>query len=136
MPAGRVELTEGADALRCLRLSEKVLRWYAECCRTPVANTARGPRFPIVAVIHSFMDHESGGRSRDEVLGAPFCRIYERSATGPLPTNAPPRPSFRRILARRGALVLGTWLRGLGRPSAFFDARTGAPRAEPHGLPS
>jgi hypothetical protein len=134
MPAGRVKLTEGADALRCLRLSKKVLRWYAECCRTPIANTARGPRFPIVAVIHSFMDHESEGWSPDEVLGPPLCRIYERSAVGPLPKNAPPPPSLRVILRRRAALVLGAWLHGLGRPSAFFDERTGAPRAEPRAL--
>lgn len=131
MPAGRVKLTAGADALRCLCLSTKVLRWYADCCRTPIANTARGPRFPIVAVIHSFMDHEGDGRSRDEVLGPPLCRIYERSAIGPLPKSAPPRPSLRVILARRAAILLRTYFRGLGRPSAFFDERTGAPRAEP-----
>src|SRR5499427_8878803 len=88
MPAGRVKLTTGADALRCLRLSDKVLRWYTDCCRTPIGNTATGPRFPIVAIIHCFMDHEADGRSRDEVLGRPLCRIFERSATGPLPANA------------------------------------------------
>ena len=89
MPPGRVKLTAGTDALRCLRLSNKVLRWYTDCCRTPIANTAAGPRFPVVAVIHSFMDHEADGRSRDEVLGPPLCRIFERSAVGPLPPNAP-----------------------------------------------
>ena len=40
MPSGCVKLTAGMDALRCLRLSNKVLRWYADCCRTPIANTA------------------------------------------------------------------------------------------------
>ena len=39
MPPGRVKLTAGTDAMRCLRLSDKVLRWYTECCRTPIANT-------------------------------------------------------------------------------------------------
>src|SRR5215510_12810025 len=42
MPAARVRLTEGTDAMRCLRLSNKVLRWYTECCRTPIGNTAAG----------------------------------------------------------------------------------------------
>ena len=91
MPPGRVKLTAGTDALRCLRLSNKVFRWYTDCCRTPIGNTAAGPRFPVVAVVHSFMDHEADGRSRDEVLGPPLCRIYERSAVGPLPPNAPRR---------------------------------------------
>ena len=100
MPTGRVKLTAGTDALRCLRLSNNgVLRWYTNCCRTPIGNTA-GPRVPLIGVIHTFMDHEGDGRSRDEVLGMPLCRIFERSAIGPLPPTAPPPPSFRLFALR------------------------------------
>ena len=49
MPLGRVKLIAGTDALRCLSFSGKVLRWYAECCRTPIANTAFTPRFRFSA---------------------------------------------------------------------------------------
>ena len=133
MPPGRVTLTAGSDALRCLRLSSKVLRWYADCCRTPIANTAATPRFPVVALIHSFMSDETNGHSRDDVLGPPLCRIHERSATGPLPPNAPPPPSFK-VFARRGSKLLGWWLRGLHRPNPFFDDRTRAARAVPRVL--
>ncbi len=135
MAPGRVKLTEGMDAMRCLRLSPKarVVRWYTDCCRTPIGNTAADPRFPVAAVIHSFMDHEADGRSRDEVLGPPLCRIYERSAVGPLPWQGPPPPSFG-VFARRGSKLLGWWLRGLSRPTPFFDDRTKAPRAVPRVL--
>src|SRR5215469_16250853 len=51
MPTGRVKLTAGTDAVRCLTFSSKVLRWYTHCCRTPIGNTA-GPRFPVVGLIH------------------------------------------------------------------------------------
>ena len=130
MPPGRVKLTAGADALRCLRLADKgVLRWYAGCCRTLIANTA-GPGFPIVGMIHSFMGQEADGGSRDEALGPPLCRIYERSATGPLSPGAPPAPSPR-IFVRRAWRMLDWWMRGLARPSPFFDDRTNAPRAVP-----
>ena len=84
MPAACVTLTAGADAVRCISFSAKVLRWYADCCRTPIANTAASPRFPVVGLIHSFMDHAAGGRAREQVLGPPLCRIYERSAIAPL----------------------------------------------------
>ena len=49
MPPGRMKFTAGADALRCLRLSDKtrVFRWYADCCRTPIGNTADRPGFPV-----------------------------------------------------------------------------------------
>jgi hypothetical protein len=130
MPPGRVTLTAGVDAMACLRLSDTVLRWYSECCRTPIANTPARPGFPVIGVLHSFMDHEADGRSRDEVLGPPRCRIFERSAVGPLPPNAPGPPSVW-LLARRAAKMLGWWMRGLGWPTPFFDDRTKAPRAVP-----
>jgi Family of unknown function (DUF6151) len=133
MPPGRVKLTAGTDVMRCLRLSNKVLRWYADCCRTPIANTAAGPRFPVSAVIHSFMDHEADKRSRDEALGPPLCRIFERSALGPLPPNAPP-PASIRVFALRASKILDWWVRGLGQPTPFFDDRTRAPRAVPYVL--
>ena len=133
MPVGRVKLTAGTDAMRCLRLSNKVLRWYSDCCRTPIANTAARPHFPVIGVVHSFMDHEAHGRSRDEVLGPPLCRIYERSAVGPLPPNAPDPPSFG-VFARRASRMLGWRVRRLGRPTPFFDDRTKAPRAVPRVL--
>jgi hypothetical protein len=133
MPPGRMKLTAGADALRCLRLSSKVLRWYADCCRTPIANTAADPRFPVIGVSHSFIDHEAGSRFLDEALGPPLCRIYERSAVGPLPPNAPGPPSLR-VLVRRASMMLTWWVRGLGRPTPFFDDLTSAPHAVPRVL--
>src|SRR5262249_4886977 len=130
MPMGRVTLTAGTDAVRCLRFSNKVLRWYTDCCRTPIVNTAAGPGFPAVAVIHSFMVHAADGPSRDAALGPRLCRIYERSATGPLPPNAPAPPSLG-IFAVRASRVLGWWWHGLGRPNPFFDVRTNAPISAP-----
>ncbi len=132
MPLGRIKLTAGLDAVRCLKLSGKVFRWYAECCRTPIGNTA-GARFPIIGLIHAFMNHEAAGRARDVVLGAPLCRIFESSAVGPLPPNAPPPPSAR-LFFLRGSKLLSWWMRGLGRPNPFFDARTNAPISEPRVL--
>jgi hypothetical protein len=133
MPPGRVTLSAGTEALRCLAFSSKVLRWYADCCRTPIANTAASPRFPIVALIHSFMDHDADGRSRDEVLGPPLCRIYERSATQPLPPDAPAPASFG-VFARRASKMLGWWWHGLERPNPFFDDRRGTPVSTPRVL--
>jgi hypothetical protein len=129
VPAGRVELTAGIEAVRCLRFSGRVFRWYTQCCRTPIANTA-GPRFPVVGLISAFIG-QPDGRSREDVLGPPLCRIFERSAAAPLPANAPPPPSLR-LFARRGASLFSWWWRGLGRPTPFFDVQTGEPLSAPH----
>jgi hypothetical protein len=131
MPAGRVKLTAGTDAVRCLHFSSKAFRWYTDCCRTPIGNTA-GPRFPVVGIIHSFMSHDAD-RSRDDVLGAPLCRIFERSAVRPLLPNAPP-PRSLGLVARRVPTLLGWWPRGLGRPNPFFDDQTNAPLSVPRVL--
>ena len=130
MPPGRLELTAGMDALRSLRFSKKVLRWYVDCCRTPIANSAASPWFPLIGLIHSFMDFEACAGSRDETLSPPLCRIHERSASGPLPADAPPAAAFG-IVTQRASKVLGWWLRGLGRPNPVFDSRTRAPLSAP-----
>jgi hypothetical protein len=132
MAPARVTLSAGADAVRCVRLGvREVRRWYADCCRTPIANTA-GPRFPVIAVIHSFMDHAAGGQSRDGMLGPPLCRIYQGSAIGPLPPTAPP-PLSPGMSVRRASRLLGWWMRGLARPNPLFDA-AGKPLSEPRVL--
>jgi hypothetical protein len=127
MPPARVQLTAGVDALACVCMSAKIFRWYAACCRTPIANTA--PRFPIVGMIRAFMD------VRDDALGPPLCRLFERSARGPLPADAPPPPTAR-VFLRRSASLLWWRARGLHRPNPFFDERTGAPRAQPSSRPA
>ncbi len=129
MPAGRVKFTAGTDALRCLHFSSRVFRWYTDCCCTPIANTA-GPRFPLVGLIHTFMNHDADGSARDEVLGAPLCRLFERSAVAPLPPNAP-LPRSLGLVAHRVPTLLGWWLQGLGRPNPFFDDQTNAPLSVP-----
>ena len=129
MPTGRVQLTAGRDAIRCLHFSARVFRWYTDCCRTPIGNTA-GAGFPVVGVIHSFMDHVAAGRSRDEALGAPLCRIFESSATAPLPSDAPP-PLSLALMPVRMTTLFRWWWRGLGRPNPFFDERSRAPLSEP-----
>jgi hypothetical protein len=130
---GRIKLSAGADAVRCLSFSGKVLRWYADCCGTPIANTAAGTRFPVLGLIHSFVSDEVDGRSRDKMFGLPLCRIHERSAIAPLQADAPP-PATLRIVARRGAKVLGWWWQGLARPNPFFNDQTNAPLSVPHAI--
>jgi Family of unknown function (DUF6151) len=127
MPTGRMRFAAGMDVLRCLSFSGKVLRWYADCCRTPIGNTA-GPGFPVVGLIHSFMS--ANDRGRNELLGPPLCRIFEHSAIGPFPPGAPPPVSLWVVLFR-GSRVLGWWARGLGRPNPFYDDRTKTPHAMP-----
>ncbi|HVH46158.1 MAG TPA: DUF6151 family protein [Labilithrix sp.] len=80
MAPSEVRITGGAEALRCVRLSEKgMFRWYCGDCKTPVGNTL-GPRVPFLGLIHSFMAHEGDARARDDVLGRPIGYVQTKFA--------------------------------------------------------
>ena len=131
MTPAQLEITHGAEHLRCLRLSPKgLLRWYTGCCNTPVGNTLASPRVPFVGVPHLFMDHAASGLSRDQALGPVRAKIQARFSPRAVPADAHRRapPS---LIARSAWQLLRGWLAGRQRPSPFFDARTGAPTVEP-----
>ncbi len=129
----RVKILEGEDELRCMRLSEKgMIRWFAGCCRTPIGNTING-RLPAIGLVHSFMDHETDGRSRDSVLGKPVASVYGRFAIGE------PPPGVHRIaplslVVRTIRLVATWWITKKGTPSPFFHPGTLAPKVAPQVL--
>ena len=130
----QVRITDGADRLRCMRLSENgLMRWYAGCCDTPLGNPLASARVPFVGVVHAVMDHAGDGRSRDEVLGKPRGYIYGRFAVGGLPRHAHPTAPIGMILRALGTLVSAA-VRGKHGPSPFFDGSSGQPVTTPRVL--
>jgi hypothetical protein len=120
----QVTITKGADRLRLMRLSQRgLMRWFAGCCRSPVANTAAVASLPFVGLARSFM--AAADPALDDVLGPVLARVHTRFATKPLPHESPKVPLG--LIARSVRLLGGAWLRGQQRPSPFFEASTGAP---------
>ena len=125
----QVTITQGADQVRCIRLSPKGLyRWYAGCCNTPLGNTM-GPRLPVLILVHSWMDHAADGRSREQDVGPVKNRIMARFAKGGVPAGAHEKMSPAMIPGVVAHLVRG-FLAGSAQPSPFFDA-AGLPRTQP-----
>jgi Family of unknown function (DUF6151) len=121
----QITIDQGVEQLRCVRLGPKGLyRWYAECCKTPVANTL-APSVPVVVLIRAFIDLDDAGVER--AFGPVAARIMARFAHGTLPPDARDKAPLGFML-RVGVGVLGHWLTGKGHPSAFFDS-AGHPRA-------
>lgn len=131
---GRVRIYEDDKALACMRLSEKGMhRWYCAACKTPVGNTL-GPNVPFVGLVHAFIDLDRLGVSRDDALG-PATKVQTKFAKG----AGAPHGSARElaVLIARAVKNIAKWkLTGVGKPSPFFDDRTGAPRATPRVLTS
>lgn len=129
MPPSAVRLTAGADRLACVCLSGKgPLRWYAACCRTPLANTAREASLPYAGIVVACLDAPSA--SIDAAFGAARAVLNVASATAPVRrTPLATALAGMRLLAR----LLAARLRG-DRVSPFFDEKTGLPVCAPERL--
>lgn len=128
----RVSFHAGQDRLACMRLSASGLwRWYASCCRTPVANTMLKPAF--VGLLSSAWDPELDADARDALLGRLRARVNG-------PGHAAADGSMAKIdkvplgaIAASIRVMLGGALRGEQRPSPFFEL-DGSPKAAPRVL--
>lgn len=126
-----LEIANGKELIRCMRLSEKGLfRWYVECCKTPIANTMGSPKIPFAGIVHNIMDQKTAGQSRDQVLGPVAARIESQNGIGECPPDAtknlPPRLVFRTI-----RLLFSAWLNWRKNISPLFDSGTLRPIIAP-----
>lgn len=130
MPPARIEIEAGADKLACVRLSDTgLMRWYASCCHTPIANTLPNAKMPFTGVIMSFVGPEVSAPERDELLGPVGARVNGRPR--PDDPSAPKFPKFPAgTIWRSIRILLGGWIRGEQWPTPFYDA-DGQPKATP-----
>ncbi len=135
MSPAHFSITQGADHLACMRLTPKgLVRWYADCCKTPIGNSLMTSQVPFVGLIHACFDQSPGTPSPDEVLGPVRAHVFTRFAKGDR-ERFPLRDSGKaRAIARFAALLLRARLRGDHKASPFFDPNTGAPRPTPRVL--
>lgn len=130
----QLRISEGADRMACVRLTERgVLRWYAGCCRTPVANSSSRAWLPFAGILLVLLDPALDARTRDAALGPVLATAFPRSAIGGLQPGESPRPPVGLILRSVG-LIARAALRGRHRPSPFFDPDTGRPVVTPKRL--
>lgn len=125
-----LKITRGADRLACMSLSDKGLyRWYASCCRTPIANTPRNPRMSYADVSTACVALPPA--QLDATFGPATTRIQTRSATAPV---APTRgPAFKAGLGIMRELLRSRFS-GKWRENPFFKPGTDAPVAAPRVL--
>lgn len=112
----RVVLTQGADQLAAIRLSETgLLRWYARCCHTPLCNTADHPGSSLVGLIHTCLSPVR----LDQDFGPYVARVNTQGARTPAPLAGNGLPG---VLARYVGIVLGDRLARRSGRSPFFTA--------------
>lgn len=127
LPAG-VRFTAGVEQLACLSLSPQgLLRWYARCCNTPIANTPRNPRMPYAGIL----GHCVNGSALATALGPSRIALNVKSARGQV-SSTPLRTLVGVMRIMRGVLVAR--LGGRHRDNPFFAADPPRPIAEPRVL--
>lgn len=132
VPPASMAIESGREHIQCVRLSPKGLyRWYAGCCKTPIANTW-GPGSPFAGVVRCFIDAGDHGTTADVLMGPILARVQGRFGKPPLPPGSFLRAPFGIITS--AIYNLAMWrIRGWHRPSPFFDEQ-GRPIAEPRVL--
>jgi len=127
-PAGLTWIT-GEENIACFRLSPKgPLRWFANCCNTPLVNTTGNPEFPFLSV-----QGASFSSDEYELLGKLKSGIQAQSAYGDTrgldACQGNPGPIGGLKLMFRFAKAK---LKGEQKRSVMFDRQTRQPIAEPY----
>ena len=126
-----VAITQGRDELACLRLTERgLLRWYAQCCSSPIGNTPADWRLSLVGLVQTCLER-ADGPSVDESFGPVRMVAYTESALGAM---KPRSRGLVRGIARVVAMLLRARLDGSYRRTPFFSADDGTPIAAPRVL--
>jgi hypothetical protein len=125
-----IRITQGLDSIACMRLTGKgLLRWYAECCRTPIGNTLATPKISFVGLVHSCLQNSS--QPIEQSFGPVRVWVHTQGAKGQ------PKPESAGIL-RTVAWFLRTTLKaritGGYKNTPFFDILRAAPIVQPRVL--
>ena len=127
LPPANIEISQGREQLKCLRLSPKGLyRWYAGCCNTPIANVV-SHKIPLVGVIHNFIADPD---LADQSLGPVKAHVNIQGASKRLPKEWVDKAAVYGYLAKVAAKLLIWKISGKGNPSPFFD-QAGKPVSTP-----
>ncbi|WP_428036543.1 DUF6151 family protein [Amphritea sp.] len=120
----RVVFSQGQEHLAVMRLSEKgLLRWYADCCKTPIGNTLANPKVSFIGLIRPFLDQSM----IEKDFGSSIAVVNVDSAIGEL---KPVQKGLFGVILRFIWMVLPIRLSGQYRRSQLFT-ESGEPVVTP-----
>lgn len=116
-----VVFERGLDSLACVSLTAKgLLRWYAQCCATPVGNTPRDAKAHYVGLVHTVLTRTM----LDDSFGASKTHINAESALRPVSATPLLMAASMIEIAK---ITVPARLSGEYHDNPFFDAKSGAP---------
>lgn len=123
----QMTISQGAEHLRCVRLSPKGLfRWYTDCCNTPIGNTVSAG-IPFVGVVHNFFQQQT---ELDNQLGPVRMSIQTKDAKGSVNGDNVHQGVPATLTIKTITKLLYRSVTGQGKPTPFFDEQ-GEPVSTP-----
>lgn len=123
----RLRFSRGKAHLAAVRLSEKgMLRWYAQCCSTPLGNTMLNPKMSFIGLVHSPLDRAH----MDRDFGEKVARVNTASATSERKPKAEGLPG---AIVRLLWIALASRISGDYKKTELFDEH-GVPIVRPRVL--
>ena len=120
----KIAIHSGREYLKCLQMGPKGLkRWYADCCKTPIANTV-SLKISLVGLFTNFIDFGNTKISKNEVIGPIRYRVMGKYGQGELPKNTHHKFPLLLILKMAKTILIGR-LQKKYVPNTFFDNKTG-----------
>ena len=120
----RVVFSQGQEHLAAVRLSEKgLLRWYADCCKTPIGNTLSNPKVAFIGLIRASLDPSM----IEKDFGSNVAVVHVDSAIG---EPKPVQKGLFGTIMRFIWLVLSMRISGQYRRSQLFNG-SGDPVVKP-----
>ena len=122
-----VKISKGIENVGCLRLSPKgLMRWYAGCCDTPMANTLANPGVPFVGLL---LGNCVGSTSH---FGSVVAYVNTKGARG---SDAPTKDvGLAKVVANFAKRAAVARLNGAYKDSPFFTFPARNPIATPNVL--
>lgn len=122
-----VSFTQGTEVLACMRLRETgLLRWYTNCCKTPIGNTLPSYKMSFVGLVHNCL--ESSEVTLDNSFGPVCSHVHTKYAKGE------PKPKPVGIVATivgNMAMILRARIDGSYKQTPFFLADSEIPTVNP-----
>ena len=124
-----IKISQGSDKLQCIKLKNKGIdRWYASCCKTPVANTMGSAKIPFAGVSIKLMKFASEDE-KSRILGPVIMKAFGRSARGKMPEDA--HATFpKSFMFKMMKFMLIGKVGSKNRPSPFYEGNTPVAKAK------
>lgn len=127
MSPGQLEITKGKEFTACIRLTPKgPIRWYADCCKSHLANTLGSQSVPFMALHTAFLEQSIDNAKLTDILGPVRARVNSL-----VPEQNSPKFALFLTLSRYAGMLLKWRISGEHKRSPFFNPQTGKPVVEP-----